>query len=188
MAFPTDTSYGLGADPFNPSAVSHIFEIKGRLETKPILLLVDSIGRAKSVTEPPGLFDAVSAEFWPGPLTLIVPAKASLPGIVTANTNTIGVRWPVAPVATKLVETLGTPITATSANRSGRLSTITADEVREQLGDRLDAFIDGGTLPSRTGSTLLDLTSDPPVFLREGPVSFGQLEEFLKGRIRRGAA
>jgi len=188
IAYPTDTAYGLGGDPFNEAAVERIFEIKGRAESKPILLLVNSEAMAESVTEPNPLFHSVAKQFWPGPLTVILSAAPSIPSKLTAGTNTIGVRWPVAAFATKLVERFGNPVTATSANRSGVASAITAEEVRLQLGDSVDALIDGGVLSWRGGSTLLDLTRDPPVLLREGPISFLGLHEFFKGRIRRHLA
>src|SRR5438874_4491510 len=109
IGFPTDTAYGLGADPFHAGAVERIFAIKGRPDTKPIPLLVNSILMAESVSNPTAPFYELAAQFWPGPLTVIVPA----------GTNTIGLRWPNASFATQLVERFGKPITATSANRSG---------------------------------------------------------------------
>jgi L-threonylcarbamoyladenylate synthase len=111
-----------------------------------------------------------------------------------AGTKTIGLRWPIAPFAITLVNRFGKPITATSANRSGRPAPVTAEEVRAEFGDAVDgvdgvdALIDGGVLPDRGGSTVLDLTADPPTLLREGPISFAALEEFFKGRIRRQVA
>jgi L-threonylcarbamoyladenylate synthase len=188
IAFPTDTAYGLGADPFNETAVNRIFEIKGRPETKPILLVVDSPAMAESVCRPSAVFYDVVRRFWPGAVTAIVQAAATVPENVTAGTKTIGLRWPIAPFATTLVNRYGQPITGTSANRSGRPATVTAEEVREELGDAVDALIDGGVLPARGGSTILDLTVDPPVLLREGPISFAVLEEFFNGRIRRQVA
>ena len=188
IAFPTDTAYGLGADPFNESAVGRIFQLKGRPETKPILLLVDSLDMAEQIIQPGDLFQIVASTFWPGPLTVITQAATSLPTNVTAGSGTIALRWPTAPFATTVIHRLGGPITATSANRSGMPSSISADEVREQFGDSLDALIDGGQLPSRGGSTLLDLTVDPPVVIRDGPVSFESLSEFFNGRIRRRVA
>ena len=185
IAFPTDTAYGLGADPFNEAAIDRIFRLKGRAETKPILLVVDSLAMAKSVSVPPRVFRETARQFWPGPLTMILRAAKSLPPKVTAGTNTIGLRWPVAGFGTTLLKHFKRPITATSANRSGLPSAITADEVREQFGESLDALIDGGTLPSRGGSTLLDLTVEPPVLLREGPVSFESLQQLFDGKIRR---
>ena len=180
IAFPTDTAYGLGADPFNNAAIDRIFQIKGRSETKPILLLVSSVAMAESVTEPDGVFYDLVEQFWPGPLTIILQAAKSVPLKVTAGTQTVGVRWPMARFATRLVERFGQPITATSANQSGLPSAITAEEVRSQLGDSIDALIDGGTLPSRVASTLIDLTADPPVLLREGPISFEKLQRFFE--------
>ena len=188
IAFPTDTSYGLGADPFNAAAVERIFAIKGRPETKPILLLVDSLPMAESIIQPSVLFYRVAEKFWPGPLTIVTYAAASLPANVTAGTQTIGLRWPLAAFATTLVNCFGKPITATSANRSGMPACITADEVQLQIGDSVDAIVDGGMLPSRGGSTLLDMTIDPPVLLREGPVTFETLAQFFNGRIRRQVA
>jgi L-threonylcarbamoyladenylate synthase len=188
IAYPTDTSYGLGADPFNVSAIERIFAIKGRAETKPILLLVDSLAGAERVIRRTDIFYRVAEKFWPGPLTIVTFADPALPSKVTAGTNTIGVRWPVAPFATTLVSRFGKPITATSANRSGLTSAVTADEVCRQLGDSVDALVDGGALPSAGGSTLLDLSVDPPVLLREGPVPFETLAEFFDGRIRRRVA
>ncbi len=188
IGFPTDTAYGLGADPFNEPAIKRIFEIKQREETKPILLLVDSIRMAESVSRPAALFYGLVERFWPGPLTVILPAAQSLSSKVTAGTGTIGLRWADAEFATSLVSRFGRPVTATSANRSTMASAVTADEVRKQLGTSLDVLIDGGVLPAPGGSSLLDLVSDPPVLLREGPVSFESLSEFFGGNIRRRVA
>ena len=188
IAFPTDTAYGLAADPFSETAVDRIFRVKGRPDTKPILLLVDSVRMAESVIHPSEVFYRVVEAFWPGSLTIIMHAVASLPANVSAGTNTVGVRWPIAAFATGLVSRLGSPVTATSANRSGMRSPVTAEEVQRQLRDSIDALVDGGVLPSSGGSTLLDLTADLPVLLREGPVPFEALVEFFEGRIRRRVA
>lgn len=188
IAFPTDTAYGLGVDPFNEAAIDRIFAIKGRVETKPILLLVNSIQMTESVSQPNSTFYKVVRKFWPGPLTVIVKATDAIPVKLTAGTKTIGVRWPAAELASSLVTRFGKPITATSANRSTMQAAVTAQEVRFQLGESIDALIDGGRLPVRGGSSLLDLTSDPPVLLREGPISFESLHEFFGGKIRRQVA
>ena len=188
IGFPTDTAYGLGADPFNESAITRIFEIKQRAETKPILLLVDSIRMAESVSRPSAVFYPLAERFWPGPLTVILPAASTLSERVTAGTGTIGVRLAAAEFATSLVTRFSRPVTATSANRSTQGSAVTSDEVRNQLGASLDVLIDGGILPVRGGSTLLDLVSDPPVLLREGPISFESLSKFFGGNIRRQVA
>ncbi len=188
IAFPTDTAYGLGADPLNPAAVDRIYSIKGRPDAKPILLLVDSLAMSESIIVATDIFYRVVEKFWPGPITIITEAAASLPASVTAATRTVGVRWPVAPFATTLISRFGKPITATSANRSGMPTAITSSEVHDQLGESVDAVVDGGLLPSRSGSTVLDLTADPPLVLREGPVTFENLNDFFKGRIRKQVA
>jgi L-threonylcarbamoyladenylate synthase len=188
IAFPTDTAYGLGADPFNETAIDRIFAVKERAEAKPILLLVDSVQMAESVSHPNAVFYKVVQKFWPGPLTIIVKAVDSVPMKLTAATNTIGLRWPAAEFARSLVGRFGEPVTATSANRSAMPAAVTAEEVRHQLGESIDALIDGGRLPAGGGSSLLDLTSDPPVLLREGPISFESLDEFFGGQIRRALA
>jgi len=188
IGFPTDTAYGLGADPFSERAIDRIFEIKQRAETKPILLLVNSVGMAESVSQPNPSFYNVVERFWPGPLTVVVRAAPQFSSKATAGSGTIGLRWPAAEFAGSLVARFGKPITATSANRSTLAAAVTAQEVRDQLGESVDALIDGGVLPGRGGSSLLDLTSDPPVLLREGPISFESLHEFLGGKVRRKLA
>jgi L-threonylcarbamoyladenylate synthase len=180
IAFPTDTAYGLGADPFNEAAVQRIFEIKGREETKPILLLVNSIAMANSIADLSERALALAERFWPGPLTMVVPARSTVPAIVTAGTGTIGIRWPNAAFATRLMDAFDRPITATSANRTGMPSAVTVAEVREQLENSLDLIVDGGTLPARGGSTLLDLTENPARLLREGPIPEADLSDVLK--------
>jgi len=185
MAFPTDTSYGLGVDPFNEAAVDRLFRLKGRPETKPILLVVDSVPMAESVCRPTTMFHALAQQFWPGPLTLVVPCQPHLPKNVTAGTQSIGLRWPAAPFAGRLVNRFAKPITATSANKTGSPSAINAEEIRSQFDDSLDVLVDGGSLRFRGGSTLLDITVEPPVLLREGPVSFEALQSFFNGRIER---
>jgi L-threonylcarbamoyladenylate synthase len=183
IGFPTDTAYGLGADPFNDKALRRIFAIKSRPENKPILLLVHSLEMAATVASLSERARSLAERFWPGPLTLILPARPELSDLVTAASGNIGIRWCNAPFALRLVGAFGKPVTATSANRSGGKTPVTAMEVIEQLGDRLEVLIDGGTLPAAGGSTVLDLTQDPPVLLRQGPVTFAQLSEALQGSI-----
>jgi len=180
IAFPTDTAYGLGADPFNETAVRRIFEIKGRPEAKPILLLVNSMEMAASVATLSERATALAERFWPGPLTMILPARESVPSVVTAGTGTIGIRWADAPFAQRLIGAFNRPITATSANRAGMPSTVTVAEVREQLGESIDLIVDGGMLPARGGSTLLDLTQIPARLLREGPIAEAELSDVLR--------
>jgi len=180
IAFPTDTAYGLGADPFNDGAVRRIFEIKGRPETKPILLLVSSMEMANRVVTFSEKAVALAERFWPGPLTMVLPARDTVSSGITAGTGTVGIRWADAPFAQRLLTAFDRPITATSANLAGRPSTVTITEVREQLGESLDLVVDGGTLPARGGSTLIDLTAIPARLLREGPIPEAELSDILK--------
>jgi L-threonylcarbamoyladenylate synthase len=177
----------LGANPFSEAAVRRIFEIKGRAETKPILVLVDSMDMLKQAAAVSEISDAAYAladRFWPGPLTLILPALSTVPRLVTAGSGSIGVRWPKAGFATRLARAFGGPITATSANKSGMPSTTGVAEVQAQLGRDLEMLIDGGTLAELQPSTVLDLTQPQPTIVREGPVSRTALTEALHGNIR----
>ena len=179
ICFPTDTSYGLGVDAANESAVERLFEVKGRPESKPILLLVNSIDMALAVSRPTPGFEEVASRFWPGPITLVVHADRTLSGRVTAGRGTVGLRWPRMPLALNLVELLGRPLTATSANRSNRPVVGSVSEAIEQLGEGVDVYVDAGPLRGSPASTVLDLTESPPVLLREGPVSGEELTEFF---------
>jgi L-threonylcarbamoyladenylate synthase len=114
----------------------------------------------------------------------VLPARTLLTDAVTAGSSTIGLRWPQAEFALRLLSARDQPLTATSANRTGMASPISAEEVRQQFGESLSILVDGGILPSRRASTLLDITTDTPVLLREGPISLETLREFLGGRIR----
>ena len=154
--------------------------MKGRAETKPILVLVDSIAMANSIARLSDTALSLAERFWPGPLTMILPARASVSATVTAGSETIGVRWANTVFTQRLLEAFGRPITATSANRSGLPSAVTAEEVRVQLGDSLEMLVDGGELPARQGSTLLDVTQIPVRLLREGPIAEAELSDVLR--------
>lgn len=171
VAIPTDTFYGLAADPFDPKVVSRLFEIKGRESSKPILLLISRPQMLPSLVEGISpLAEKVMARFWPGPLTLVFKAAKHLPDLLTAGTGTIGIRFPSAVLPIRLIDQVGFPITATSANRSGEPSPASAQEVARALGHSIECILDGGacsTLPS----TVLDLTTSKPNLLREGRVS-----------------
>src|SRR5262245_20416780 len=185
IGFPTDTAYGLAADPFNESAIRRIFEIKGRPETKPILLLVDSLSMLQGLAEVSEVALTLPKHFWPAPLTMILPALGNVPRLLTAGTSGIGVRWPAAVFAISLIQLYGKPITATSANRTGMPAAVTAEEVSAQLKGDLEMLVDGRRLPARGGSTVLDLTHASPLLLRDGPISFETLNEVLQGSLRR---
>jgi L-threonylcarbamoyladenylate synthase len=154
--------------------------MKGRPESKPILLLVESLAMAGRLAVLSKTALSLAERFWPGPLTMILPSQPGVPDILTAGTGTVGIRWPQADFAMRLIHAWKQPITATSANRSGRGSCVTVSEVREQLGDSVDLIIDGGELPTRGGSTLLDLTGPRARVLREGPILEVELRGVLK--------
>lgn len=180
VAFPTDTFYGLGADPFNLAAVTEIFRIKGRTSDRPLPLLVGSLDQAADLAnDPPGLFFRLAQKFWPGPLTLVVPASRQIPLKVTANTGKVGLRWPKAPLAVAIIAAVDRPITGTSANFSERPSCSTAREVEEQLGNDLPLILDGGATEGKAASTVVELTGEWGRILRAGGIPESELKEFL---------
>lgn len=182
VAFPTETVYGLGADGFNQEAVRKIFIAKGRPVDNPLILHIGHRDRLPEVAE--GVSEAViqlAKIFWPGPLTLILKRRATVPAVVSAGLETLAVRCPSHPVALALIETLGHPIAAPSANLSGRPSPTTADHVLEDLAGRIDAVLDGGPTPLGIESTVVDMTSAPPRLLRHGAVPLEELLRFIPG-------
>lgn len=171
VAFPTETYYGLGAVGLDARAVGRLLAAKGRPDGKPILLLVDSIAMAERVAADIGpTARALMARHWPGALTLVLRAQDSVPREVTAGTGTVGVRLSPHPVARGLVQTLGGPVTAPSANRSGEPAPVIASDVLGQLGGRIELVLDGGATPGGPPSTVLDVTVEPPRVLRHGAV------------------
>jgi L-threonylcarbamoyladenylate synthase len=151
--------------------VRRVFEVKGRPDGKPLLVLVDSVAMADTLAlEVPDAARALMARHWPGALTLVLRARSHVPVEVTAGSGTIGVRLSAHPVALALVQTLGAPVTAPSANPSGLAPPTTAAEVRGHFGDRLDLVLDGGPTAGGEPSTVLDLTVEPPRVLRAGAV------------------
>ena len=180
VSFPTDTYYALGADPLNLAAINDVFRLKRRASGRPLPLLVASIDQAADLTQdPPHLFFRLAEKFWPGPLTIVVPASQQLPLKVTANTGKVGLRWPKSPVAVALIAAAGRPLTGTSANITENPPCNTADEVNQQLGENLPLIIDGGTAKGGMASTVVELTEDGGRIIREGPVTESDLKEFF---------
>lgn len=171
VAFPTETFYGLGAAALDAAAVRRVFALKGRPDDRPVLVLVDSIAMAESLTSgvPPAV-RALMTRHWPGPLTLVLRAAAHVPVEVTARTGTVGVRWSPHPVAQGLIRALGAPVTAPSANPSGSVPPVTAADVARGLATGLALVLDGGTTAGGPASTVLDVTVDPPRVLRAGAI------------------
>jgi L-threonylcarbamoyladenylate synthase len=171
VAFPTETFYGLGASANDGTAVRRVFDVKGRDESKPLLVLVDSIAMAESlaadVTEQAR---ALMASHWPGALTLVLRARAGLPRELTGGTGTIGVRLSAHPVARRLVSALGSPLTAPSANLQGGAPPTTAAGVLRVFDGAVDLVLDGGATAGGPPSTVVDVTVDAPRVLRQGAV------------------
>lgn len=171
IAYPTDTFYGLGADPRNPRAVSKVFEIKGRGADQPILLLLHDRTEVTAWTYAvtPSA-ERLMDRFWPGPLTLVFKARPDIFPELTGGTGTIGLRVPGNEVTRALLGWAGNILTGTSANRSGSSSPRTVEEVMRELGDRVDLVLDGGISAADRPSTVVDVTVEPPRIIRMGAV------------------
>ena len=176
VAFPTDTVYGLGAMLFNSQAVEQLYLVKGREAAKAIAVLVGSEEDLPQVAQELGQVAArLARRFWPGPLTLVVPAHPRLPPNLSPL-PTVGVRMPDHPVALALLRRTG-PLAVTSANLSGQPSACSAGEVYAQLSGRIPLILDGGQTPGGKPSTVVDCTGPELVILRQGPISERQLNE-----------
>lgn len=183
IAFPTDTFYGLGANPFNELAVAHIFKIKNRSPQKPILVLIASMRQLDQLaSEVTPEAEKLMQNLWPGPLTLLFKALPHLPKKLIAGTGKIGVRMPAHEFSQRLVESIGHPITATSANISGQPNARTADDIANCQAE-VDLIVDGGITSGGKESTILDTTISPPKLLREGAISKAQIEAVLNMEI-----
>ena len=182
LGMPTDTFYGLAADPFNLRAVDRVYDIKTRSRHKPLSLLIESVDQAEELAKPlPEEFYALARKYWPGPLTLIVKAGSRLPLKVTANTGNVALRVPNAKIPLAVVVAAAIPITATSANLSGASECTSANQVRDQLEGRISIIVDGGTSPRDVASTIIDL-SDETVrwrIMREGAIAADEISTFF---------
>ena len=186
IAFPTDTVYGLGADAFNSVAVQRIYGIKDRSESNPFPLLIADAKQLTALAEPiPELARFLARQFWPGGVTLVLSKKDTVPAYL-ASGPTIAVRVPNHPTCLTLLQHLARPLIGTSANVSGQPAALTAYEVRQQLGDRIDLIIDGGECAGGKESTVLDITREPPVVLRQGIVPSHEIDrayqEYLEAK------
>ena len=177
VAFPTDTVYGLGACADNEQAIARVYQVKERPRTMALPLLLAHTSQISEVACPvPPIAWLLTDKFLPGALTIVLYKSNSVLDIVSGGGNTVAVRIPAHPVPVALAEDLG-PIVGTSANLSGKPSALTADEVRSQFGDKIDFVIDGGRCPGGRESTIVDVTGEVPVVLREGAISREELRE-----------
>ena len=181
IAFPTRCLYGLGADAFNAAAVDRVFEIKQRPSQKPILILIDRrIQLERLVSHVSKAASRIMDQFWPGRVTLVFEAADTVQDYLTAGSGKIGIRLPGHPVAAALVDSLGGPLTGTSANLSGRPGCGRIADLDPQLIQQLDAILDAGPLKGGTGSTVVDVTQDIPRVLREGDISEKEIMTLIK--------
>ena len=181
VIYPTETVYGLGVDACSDEAVAKVFAAKARPLEDPIPVAVNSFEMAQQIAELTPIAEIAFKKFLPGPLTVVVKAKPKkISKLVTGGTENIGIRIPDHPVVLKLIEFVGGPITATSANLSGKSAPSTIREALEQLGKSVDVALDSGKCRLGTPSTVVDLSSGSPRVLREGPISRKELSTILK--------
>jgi L-threonylcarbamoyladenylate synthase len=180
IAYPTETVYGLGVDPFNRQALSRLFTAKGRDAEKALIVLIRGPQDLPALTtEIPAIAQSLIDTFWPGPLTLIFKAHPKLPKELLGGRDTIALRHSSATIAQSLVETLQGPLTSTSANRSGAPPAQSAIEADAQLGNHLDIILDGGPSPQSQPSTVLDISTNTPQILREGIITSDTLQAYI---------
>jgi L-threonylcarbamoyladenylate synthase len=181
VAIPTDTYYGIAADPFNLAAVDQLYRVKGRPETRALPILVNKISQGISLSrDVPYSFHKLAAKFWPGPLTLLVEASTAVPLKVTAQTGNVALRWPNSAIVNGLIELLKGPVTGTSGNISGQPACSTAIDLLEQMGDRLPLIIDAGETPGSLASTIVRLEENDWEVMREGVISEQEIRACLE--------
>ena len=182
VSYPTETFYALGADPAQPKAIERVLRTKGRKDSnKPLLLLIASLDDLPNwVSKFPSSFDKLVAHFWPGPLTLVLPAQAGLPDPLIGPGRGIAVRLTSHPIARALIRASGTALTGTSANRAGSRPCCDAKAVRATLGNDLGAVVDGGPTVGAKPSTVLDLVDDCPRILRHGAIEARALARVIR--------
>lgn len=184
VAFPTETVYGLGADSFNKDAVRRIYSVKGRPPDNPLILHISDFRELEVVAkEVPSFVYELASKVWPGPVTFVLKKSDLVLPEVTAGLPTVAVRCPAHPVALSLIRGLGNPIAAPSANLSGRPSPTTADHVIKDLSGKIEMILDGGDTFFGVESTIINLTTDPPVLLRPGPVGVEDLERLTNLKV-----
>ncbi len=184
IAIPTDTVYGVAADGMNAAAIEKLYEVKDRPRDKAIPLLLSSAGDLALVASvvPPGA-RMLAERFWPGGLTLVLPARSEVPAVLRADGNSVAVRVPDHPVPRELARTLGRPLAATSANISGGADPSSAEEVLAQLDGRILLVLDGGPVGRGVPSTVVDFSSSSPRVLRAGTLGLETLEQVLGEKL-----
>jgi L-threonylcarbamoyladenylate synthase len=180
IVYPTETLYGIGCSAMHRRALQRVHNLKKRAEPKPILVLVRSREELRPlVREIPENAEALMNAFWPGPLTIVFPASATVLPELTQGKATIGIRIPSCALCMRLLELAGVPITSTSANLSGDSPLDTIESMRSVLTPGIDLYLDAGALPPSKPSTVIDLSGPSPRILREGAVSVDALRAVL---------
>jgi len=180
VAYPTDTLYALAVDPRSDAAVGKLFNVKGRDKSVAIALIAASLEQARDAGAFGNLEATLAAAFWPGPLTIVVPANERMSRALSSGKGTLGVRVPAHDVARRLAAAFGTCITATSANISGQPPYTTAGDVAAALDRRIDLLLDGGPAPGGPPSTIVQVVKGRPVLLRAGAVAWNRVLESLE--------
>jgi L-threonylcarbamoyladenylate synthase len=171
IAFPTETYYGLGVDPFNRGGVERLFKLKQRSLSKAILLIIDNLSQLDLlITSFPEPYQTLIDTYWPGPLTLIFPAVSNLSDLLTGGSGTIGIRMSSSEIATRICKSSGTPISATSANISGEPPATCVEEVIGYFGDKIDLIIDGGVAAAPQCSTIAEAAEGRIRVVRSGMI------------------
>lgn len=187
IAVPTDTVYGVAADGLHPDAIQRLYEVKGRPANRPIPLLLADIADVWHVIRSfPAGAHRLARAFWPGPLTLVLPARPELPPVLLAGGTTVGVRIPDHDWLRELIRRLGRPLAATSANLSDHPPALTAQDVLKQLGGRIPLVIDDGPARGGQASTVVDCTGEAPRILRHGPLKEEEIARVWEGEEWRG--
>ncbi len=184
VAAPTDTVYGLFADPANGEAVGRIYEVKGRDFRRPLILLVADMEMVERLQPHiPDVARKAMEQFWPGGLTVILEKTTAVPDHLLAGGTTVGLRLPAHPVTTGLIEAVGFPLASTSANRSGQPAAANPEVIAETFADEMEMVINSGPAPVGRESSVVDFTQSPPLLVREGCFS-RQILEAAIGRLR----
>jgi L-threonylcarbamoyladenylate synthase len=184
IAYPTDTVYGVGANGFDERAIEQLYIVKERPRDKAIpYLLADGADVSLVAREIPVAARLLAAKFWPGALTLVIPASARVPKILTAGGDSVAVRVPNHLTTRALIDAVGSPLATTSANLSGAPDPGSAAEVLAQLNGRIPFILDGGTTGGNLPSTVVDVTTDPPAVRRVGVIGIGEIEQALGRKV-----
>ena len=180
VAYPTETVYGLAASAFDSSSITRVFDAKGRPHGQPLPVQIADVRQLQALARDiPQAAQALLADFFPGPLTLVLWRQPSVSLLITGGGETVGLRMPDHPVALGVLRAFGSPLVCPSANLTGHRAAMSASDVLEDLDSKIDLILDGGPTTDRTPSTVLDITTQPTRLIREGKISRAQLEGYL---------